>query len=112
MPIRQYLVTNRKFWSLSQGELAKLVGMSRQAISHYECQTMFPSFESALRLEIVFGMRPAHLFPALYEKAEEAVMREAVTLRDRLDGRVDDIALKKRGLLDLVMQRATQPSEA
>jgi site-specific DNA recombinase len=82
---RQYLKTHRRFWALSQRELGKLTGLTRQAISHYEQQMMRPSFEVALRLEIIFGKTPGHLFPALYERVEEEVMREAAALREDLD---------------------------
>ena len=105
---RQYLKTHRRLWALTQRELGKLTGLTRQAISHYEHQMMLPSFEIALRLEIIFGKTPGYLFPALYERVEEAVMREAAALRETLEGVGDTASRKKIELLDAMMKRATQ----
>ena len=106
---RQYLKTHRRLWALTQRELGKLTGLTRQAISHYEQQMMRPSFEVALRLEIIFGTTPGHLFPALYERVEEEVMREAAVLREGLDKTKDlKKSRKKLALLDAMMKRATE----
>jgi len=105
---RQYLKTHRRLWALTQSELARLTGLSRQAISHYEQQMMLPSFEIALRLEIIFGKTPGHLFPALYERVEEAVMLEAAGLREALEGMRDATSQRKVDFLDAMMKRATQ----
>lgn len=107
MPNRQYLITHRRTSALSQDEVAALAGLSRQAISHYENQVMLPSFESAIRLEIIFGQRPGYLFPVLYEQAEEAVMQAAAALRQALEGKKDTNSRRKIDVLDGMMRRAT-----
>jgi DNA-binding XRE family transcriptional regulator len=108
MARRHYLITHRKKWALTQGELGLLLGLSRSTISTYERHLALPSFQVALRLEVTFGKTAGHLFPVLYDENEEAVMAAAVAIRNALDGKHDKTSERKRALLDDMMRRATE----
>src|SRR5262245_24848464 len=79
-----YLRSNRKRLSLSQDEVAFLLGARTGAkISRYEHFVRVPSLETALACEVVFQRSVSELFGGLYQQAEKNVARRAKTLLQR-----------------------------
>ena len=67
----------RKRMGFTQQEVAAMLGyLSRAEISDFERGDKLPSFVSALKLEIVYRVPVAFLFPALYARLK-------VQLRDK-----------------------------
>jgi DNA-binding XRE family transcriptional regulator len=85
----------RRHRGLLQKQLAVLVGhRSHRCISHYESGTAFPTFETALLLEIALGAKLSELYPDLYEHLQGLVLKRAQQLpmrfRRSLTGRLLD----------------------
>jgi transcriptional regulator with XRE-family HTH domain len=86
---------------LSPEELAYLVNQrSPSAIAQYESGARVPTLESALALQVVFGVKPNDLFPALFDCIESDVMARAKELLEKLNGLTDRLSVAKRGLLE------------
>lgn len=102
-----YLATHRRRWGLSQPELASLLDQaSPSAVSRWEALQRAPSLSTALQLELIFGVTPQDLFPALYREAEDTVMRQAKALYETLEGKTDAKSREKLVLLSLIIERA------
>lgn len=54
--IGHYLSELRKYYKMTQDELAGLIGVSRQAISKWECGSSIPDIEMLLRLSRLYGV--------------------------------------------------------
>ena len=81
-----YLLSNRKRLSLSQEEVAFLLGnISGAQVSRYERFTREPTLETALALEAIFQRSASELFNGLYQKVEQEVAARAKTLSHRID---------------------------
>jgi DNA-binding XRE family transcriptional regulator len=111
MSYRTYVRRNRKHWALSQDELATLLDISQSAVSRCEAGTQTPEIEVALGLQVIFGRSPRALFPDLYRKIEDRVMRHATRLDRALREKVDRCSARKRELLESMTERAA-PREA
>ena len=57
----------RSAWGLSQGDLARLAGLSRETISRIE-RGDTPRWRTAWTLAQTLGVKPADLFPALNDE--------------------------------------------
>lgn len=102
-----YLGAHRKRWALSKQELAHLVGYrAGNTISRCETSEREPTFRLALGCEVVFGIQARALFPALYARVEDIVMERAAALDERLRGREDAGAERRRELLRAMVERA------
>lgn len=101
-----YLRTHRKRWALTQDELALLLGLTSQvAISQYEADEKRPGSDILLGAEVIFGAPPRDLFPKVYGEIEDAVIRRAKELYERLELRTDLPAATKLRLLTDMMRR-------
>ena len=81
-----YLVSNRKRLSLSQDEVAFLLGTQSGAkVSRYERFDRVPGLETALAFEMIFQRSPSELFSGLYQKVEREVMERAKALSEGMD---------------------------
>jgi transcriptional regulator with XRE-family HTH domain len=79
-----YLRSNRKRLSLSQNEVAFLLGTRSGAkVSLYEGFDRVPSLETALALEVIYQRSASELFGGLYQKVEKEVMARAKILSYR-----------------------------
>lgn len=83
----------RRHRGLLQKQLAVLIGhRSHRCISHYESGTAFPTFETALLLEIALGVQLAELYPDVYAHLQALVLARARSLplhiRKALTGRL------------------------
>lgn len=102
-----YLRTHRKRWALTQDELGLLLGLAGQSmVSQYELHARRPSTDIFIASEVVFGVPPRELFPKAYGEVEDAVMRRAKLLYERLEARTDLPAELKLGLLSEMIRRA------
>jgi transcriptional regulator with XRE-family HTH domain len=81
-----YLLSNRKILSLSQEEVAFLLGNNDGAqVSRYERFVREPNLETALALEVIFQRSASELFNGLYQRIEQEVAARAKTLSHRVD---------------------------
>jgi transcriptional regulator with XRE-family HTH domain len=84
--LANYLLSNRKRLSLSQEEVAFLLGnMGGAQVSRHERFVREPTLETALALEVIFQRSASELFNGLYQKVEQEVMARAKTLSNRVD---------------------------
>ena len=91
-----YLRTLRMQWGLTQPELASLLGISESALSKFETQSLAPTKNLILGVEVIFGKNARQAFPALYAQTERNIMRRAAAFSERLDADNDENAKKKR----------------
>ncbi len=106
--VQCYLRTQRNAWGLTQDELACLVGRGgRNRVSRVERGLIPPNGGETLAYSLIFGLRPAKLFPQFCEDVEDAVMRGAVRLDKKLQKKNGAKADRKRELIGLVGARAT-----
>src|SRR4051812_41658922 len=89
----------RKHHSLTQGELAHLLGIYQGNISRLESGATPPDIETAFSLQVIFGLSPHDLFPALFDKIEDTVMRRGAVLDRRLSDHPNLNVSAKRRLL-------------
>lgn len=100
--------TERRRWALTQKEVALLLGFeSRTPVSRIEQGERVPNLETALALEVLFGVAPRTLFPQVFGEIEEQVMREALTLYEATLQSSKPREKRKRALLELALKRAT-----
>lgn len=110
---RNHLRAHRKHWKLSEEELARLLGgVSASLICRIEKGTRKPTGPFLLGCEVLFGVKPRDLFPALFQGTQEVVIRHAAKLSIALEGKVDRASIQKRELLDDMISRVDSDSGA
>ncbi|HEX8300276.1 hypothetical protein [Sphingomonas sp.] len=98
--------------ALTQDELVDLLDLSQSTLSEMELLAETTRLETALALQVVFGMQPRHMFAALYAKIETAVMARAAELDEKLRHKTDAKSQRKLRTLSAMVKRATtQPDE-
>ena len=109
--VPSYLRSERRKWGLTQTELARLLGsQSRTKISRLEHGVRVPSVESLISCLVLFGVSAPELFPHLYSRIEERVLRDAAALLEELAGDTSRKSARKRELLRLALARAISSS--
>jgi transcriptional regulator with XRE-family HTH domain len=79
-----YLLSNRKRLSLSQAEVAFLLGNTTGSkVSRYEHFDREPSLETALALEVIFQRSASELFNGIYQRVEAKVIERAKLLAEQ-----------------------------
>jgi len=107
-----YVRTSRQRHALTTDEVALLIGQKgKAAVPQFEAGSRVPTLEVALALQVVFGLPPREMFPELFERIEDAVMRRASELHARLDGLTDRFSEAKRSLLEEMPGRSV-PNDA
>jgi transcriptional regulator with XRE-family HTH domain len=102
-----YVRTYRQRHGLSSDELAALIDQrGRAAIPQFEAGDRIPTLIAALALQVVFGLAPREMFPDLYARIEDAVMRRAAELYESLGALTDRYTEAKRDLLNEMPRRA------
>jgi transcriptional regulator with XRE-family HTH domain len=97
---------------LSRIGLAKLVGYkSRKAINRIANGHRKPTLETAFALQIIFGFVPHELFPGIFERVEEGVMRRGQELHELLEGLDDSRSAAVRELLEAMPARQWSNAE-
>ena len=75
------LILYRRRMGLSQKQVARLLGhRDTSMISHYEHGRALPPLAMALRLEIVYRVPVAFLFPAMYDALKRQIREHEETL--------------------------------
>lgn len=83
-----YLRAHRKRLSLSQEEIAYLLGNESGAkVCRYECFLREPAFRAALAYELIFQKSGHELFAGICDRIGREVAARAATLIRQLDGR-------------------------
>jgi DNA-binding XRE family transcriptional regulator len=104
---KTYLRSHRRRWGLTQRELAYLLGLKNASVvSRIELEGRHPKLPVALACHVVFGTPISELFPGLLTEIEDAVLRRAYKLYDRLQGRTAAATPTKLDLLEQVLKRA------
>lgn len=107
-----YLHTHRRQWGLTEEELAFLLGSkSASVVSRLERRERDPSLRAAFACHFIFGVAPDELFPKLYAEVEDAVMRRAIELHERLQGNPSKTTRAKLDLLEDALNRAKERNE-
>jgi DNA-binding XRE family transcriptional regulator len=101
----------RKHYALTQDELARLLAVSQTVVSRLESDPDAGTLETALALQVLFGLPPAQVFWRLYQAVEEAVMARAVVLDQELRDKSDPDSLRKQQLLSDMVDRARRVSD-
>ncbi|MBI3418006.1 MAG: helix-turn-helix transcriptional regulator [Verrucomicrobia bacterium] len=96
-----YLLSHRKRLSLSQDEVALLLGTESGAkVCRYERFAREPSLATALAFEVIFQRSASELFGGLYQKVEQEVTARAQALAGRIEpGKRDRQTAHKRRIL-------------
>lgn len=86
----------RRRIGFTQHQVAALVGyVSRTDISHFEAGRKLPSLLMALRLEIVYRVPVAFLYPDLYGRLKAALRAKEERLRAKWDGHEAQTSAKR-----------------
>ena len=79
--LQNYISSHRRKHALSQSDLSVLLGAENRAtVSRYEHALRLPNLETALALEVVFGLPASELFAGVAGRAKEDVSRRARAL--------------------------------
>jgi len=112
-PLQNYLRTYRKRLTLSQEEVAFLLGFRGQGKGAKVCRderfSRTPSLETALAYAAIYQKPVRELFAGLYEQIEQDVAERARILNFRKGQNSDQRTTQKRqALADLAAQRDGQ----
>lgn len=112
MPLPSYLRTHRKRWALSESELGHLLGVSASAISKYETLKRQPSAEVVLGCEFIFSTPADEIFTAASGVTRAAIVLNAKSLRETLQGKGDQKTQMKLKLIDAIIARVEAELDA
>jgi DNA-binding XRE family transcriptional regulator len=105
--VTSYLRSHRRRWGLTQGEVAYLLGFKNgSVVSRIERERRRPKLPVALACQVVFDIPTVELFPDLFSEVEDAVMRRAYKLYDRLQGDTSASTRTKLDFLEKALKRA------
>jgi DNA-binding XRE family transcriptional regulator len=105
-PIKTYVRPLRRRWSLTQKELAFLLGAkSGTVVSRIEGVKRAPNVSAMLACVFVFGAAPAELFPGLLSQIHEDVSRRVNELYEALQGNPAKTTRAKLDFLETVLAR-------
>ena len=108
--IGNYLRLHRRRWGLTQAELAFLFGYQSDAIvSRFERRERRVTLAIAFACQLIFGVEPKDIYPALLEQVEDGVVRRMYELYSQLKTQKPSqrTAVKLRLLQD-ALARATK----
>jgi transcriptional regulator with XRE-family HTH domain len=102
--LQNYLRTYRKRSSLSQDEVAFLLGcQSGTKVSRYERHTRKPNLETLFAYEMVFAAPARELFAGVYQKVENKIQNRAQLLTRKLNRATPDrMATRKLQILEAI----------
>jgi transcriptional regulator with XRE-family HTH domain len=105
--IISYVRPLRRRWGLTQSEFALLIGTKTAAmVSRIEAVKTYPSLAQAIACSIIFDTPHHELFPELYGKVYEFVLKQAETLYEELQGNPSRNTRAKLDFLEEVLARA------
>jgi DNA-binding XRE family transcriptional regulator len=105
------LRTLRRYWGLSQEELAYLLGLGTEntaQVSRIERELSTPNAETALSCELLFDSRYQDIFPEFFGVVEGELMRRAYELHQALQNDKRPISVRKREFLTACLKRAVK----
>jgi DNA-binding XRE family transcriptional regulator len=104
---KTYLRAQRRRWGLTQREVAYLLGYRYpSAIWRIEREGREPTLSIAFACHILFDTPITDLFPGLAAEIEDAILRRAYKLYDRLQGNPSRTTKAKLDLLEQMLKRA------
>jgi transcriptional regulator with XRE-family HTH domain len=103
--LKSYLRTYRMSAALSQPELGRLLGVSKQAVSQYELGKRAIPANVLLASVVIFDVPGDDLFPALYESVRETLTSRSQQLATTFASRPERRSSKKARLLAEVTAR-------
>ena len=112
--VPSYLRTHRLSWSLTQQELAFLLGLGcGSQISKFECAIREPTIRATVGCQVIFGVSASQLLPGLLATVEQDVIERARLLQDSLADEQPTEALRRKvELLQAVIARSgSKPSK-
>jgi transcriptional regulator with XRE-family HTH domain len=111
--LRNYLRTYRRQWHLTQEELAFLFGyLDQSIITRLEQEERAVTLAVAHATELLFGVGPSEVFPALFESIEADALTRMRELRDRLlQSEPTQRTLAKLELLEQALGRMTASAD-
>jgi transcriptional regulator with XRE-family HTH domain len=109
MAILHSVRSYRKHHSITQSELARLLGLTQTRISRLEKKAEPATIEAAFALQVIFGIQPNLVFRSLYETVQQAVVARAGDLERKLEGRTGERARRKRELIADILLRVQRP---
>jgi transcriptional regulator with XRE-family HTH domain len=102
-----YVRPLRRRWGLTQSELAFLIGTKTSTmVSRIEAVKTYPSLAQAIAFSIVFDTPLLELFPEMFGKAHDFVLKQAESLYDELQGTSAKGTSAKLDFLEEVLSRA------
>lgn len=102
-----YLRASRKLLSLSQDEVAFLMGTRSGAkVCRHEQFVREPSLETAFAYEVIFQKPARELFGGLYQRVEQEVATRAKVMTYRTDLQKPKNAKKRQILIDLAEKQS------
>jgi transcriptional regulator with XRE-family HTH domain len=105
--LHTHLHVHRRQRRISQQELAYLLGKKNaSSISRFELGKRDPSLAATFACQILFDVSPSDLFPKLFTEVEDAVLRRAFVLHERLKRHPSTTTQTKLKLLNGVLTRA------
>lgn len=108
--VSTYLRVLRREWGFTQDELAGLVPRSRRGrVSDVERGLVPPNAGEILAYTRIFGLLPERLFPRYCEHLEEAVIRRAYRLHQRLERDTSPRGMRKKELLRGMLRSTPEP---
>lgn len=84
----------------------------RQRVSHVELGETPLNVEEILAYPLIFGSPPAELYPSLLSEVEDAVMRGAYRLYQRLEGKTSRKAARLRELTEQIRDRLAASAQS
>lgn len=101
LKLHNYLRTYRKRAGFSQADVAFLLGCAGGSkVSRYERFAREPSLKAALAYSVVFGVPLQELFAGVHAKVEQAIVKRAGALSDRLvAAKTDRVTAQKLAVL-------------
>ena len=105
--LQSYLRTYRKRSGLTQEELAALLGCeSGVSICQYERLAAQPSLETALACQAIFGVSVEELFPGIYKKVVDDIVKRAQSMSKQLpEDNCKPVVKLKRRLFEAIAGR-------
>lgn len=99
-----YMRTLRLASGLTQGDLGLLLGVSEAVVSNCERGVSVPNPHVLLGCTYLFGTGAADLFPRLHREVLDRIERGAVACDELWRDRHDATTLKKRGILQRIIE--------
>lgn len=105
--IKTLLRTQRRFWALTQKELARLLGVGERGhVSKLEHGRRAPNLKIAIGTQIIFGMEFKNMFPKFWNQVQERVVRRVHDFHGVVKHGVSRRSQRKRELAEAILRQA------